>query len=109
MIIIIYPKDYLTCSLQHLQNTARHNTNLSMELSVSILTHGFWPSYPDSELILSPEMVQYQKIFTEFYRNKHSGRKLMVSIKYLTNILRFDRKKYNGRKLGVSKLSTAIN
>ncbi|KAA0202176.1 hypothetical protein HAZT_HAZT006072 [Hyalella azteca] len=67
-------KDFM---LSFKQNTARHNTNLSMELSVSILTHGFWPSYPDSELILSPEMVQYQKIFTEFYRNKHSGRKLM--------------------------------
>ncbi|XP_018014430.2 cullin-4A [Hyalella azteca] len=70
-------KDFMLSFKQHLQNTARHNTNLSMELSVSILTHGFWPSYPDSELILSPEMVQYQKIFTEFYRNKHSGRKLM--------------------------------
>lgn len=70
-------KDFMLTFKQHLQNTARNNPNLTMELSVSILTHGFWPSYPDLELILPAEMVQYQKIFTDFYRGKHSGRKLM--------------------------------
>uniref|UniRef100_A0A2P2I2X4 Cullin-4 n=1 Tax=Hirondellea gigas TaxID=1518452 RepID=A0A2P2I2X4_9CRUS len=70
-------KDFMLSFKQHLQNTARNNPNLTMELNVSILTHGFWPSYPDSELILPSEMVQYQKIFTDFYRSKHSGRKLM--------------------------------
>ena len=73
---------------QHLQHTARSNPHLTMELNVSILTHGFWPSYPDLELILPPEMVQYQNIFTEFYRSKHSGRKLMVSFIFYFLLIR---------------------
>lgn len=48
----------------------------AMELTVSILTMGYWPSYPLLEVTLPIEMVQYQDIFNRFYLGKHSGRKL---------------------------------
>lgn len=48
----------------------------SIDLTVSILTMGYWPTYPVMEVTLPSEMVQYQDIFNKFYLGKHSGRKL---------------------------------
>ncbi|KAF4527830.1 hypothetical protein B566_EDAN016314 [Ephemera danica] len=48
----------------------------NIDLTVSILTMGYWPSYPLLEVTLPIEMVQYQEIFNRFYLGKHSGRKL---------------------------------
>lgn len=53
----------------------------SIELTVSILTMGYWPTYPVMEVTLPPEMVQYQNHFNKFYLGKHNGRKLQVSEK----------------------------
>lgn len=48
----------------------------SIELTVSILTMGYWPTYPVMEVTLPLEMVQYQTQFNKFYLGKHNGRKL---------------------------------
>ncbi|XP_071553163.1 cullin-4A [Temnothorax nylanderi] len=48
----------------------------SLDLTVSILTMGYWPTYPVMEVTLPMEMVQYQDVFNKFYLGKHSGRKL---------------------------------
>ncbi|KOC61411.1 Cullin-4B [Habropoda laboriosa] len=48
----------------------------NLDLTVSILTMGYWPTYPVMEVTLPPEMVQYQDVFNKFYLGKHSGRKL---------------------------------
>lgn len=48
----------------------------NLDLTVSILTMGYWPTYPVMEVTLTPEMVQYQDVFNKFYLGKHSGRKL---------------------------------
>jgi len=48
----------------------------NIDLTVSILTMGYWPTYPVLEVTLPMEMVQYQTIFNKFYLGKHSGRKL---------------------------------
>lgn len=48
----------------------------SIELTVSILTMGYWPTYPVMEVTLPPEMVQFQDQFNKFYLGKHNGRKL---------------------------------
>ncbi|CAD6242173.1 GSCOCG00009432001-RA-CDS [Cotesia congregata] len=48
----------------------------NLDLTVSILTMGYWPTYPVMEVTLPSEMVQYQEVFNKFYLGKHSGRKL---------------------------------
>lgn len=48
----------------------------NLDLTVSILTMGYWPTYPVMEVTLPMEMVQYQDVFNKFYLGKHSGRKL---------------------------------
>lgn len=49
---------------------------LGIDLTVSILTMGYWPTYPLLEVNLPPAMVTYQTHFTKFYLGKHNGRKL---------------------------------
>ena len=70
-------KDFMLSFKQYYQNLDRDSASSNIELTVSILTQGFWPSYPDTALVMPNEMLNYQKIFTEFYLSKHSGRKLM--------------------------------
>ncbi|XP_066106443.1 cullin-4B isoform X1 [Saccopteryx bilineata] len=48
----------------------------NIELTVNILTMGYWPTYVPMEVHLPPEMVKLQEIFKTFYLGKHSGRKL---------------------------------
>uniref|UniRef100_A0A673BBH6 Cullin-4A n=1 Tax=Sphaeramia orbicularis TaxID=375764 RepID=A0A673BBH6_9TELE len=48
----------------------------NIELTVNILTMGYWPSYTPMEVHLPPEMVKLQEVFKLFYLGKHSGRKL---------------------------------
>jgi len=67
-------KDLMLAFRQHLQ-TASLNT--SIELTVSVLTHGFWPSYGEGEVLLPDDMLRLKVVFTEYYGGKHSGRKLM--------------------------------
>ena len=49
---------------------------VNMDLTVNILTMGYWPTYAATEVNLPAEMVGYQEIFKRFYLGKHSGRKL---------------------------------
>ncbi|XP_044769429.1 cullin-4A isoform X3 [Neomonachus schauinslandi] len=48
----------------------------SIDLTVNILTMGYWPTYTPMEVHLTPEMVKLQEVFKTFYLGKHSGRKL---------------------------------
>uniref|UniRef100_A0A8C8C6R0 Cullin-4B n=1 Tax=Oncorhynchus tshawytscha TaxID=74940 RepID=A0A8C8C6R0_ONCTS len=48
----------------------------NIELTVNILTMGYWPTYIPMEVHLPAEMVRLQEIFKTFYLGKHSGRKL---------------------------------
>ncbi len=54
----------------------RTDFDSTIDLTVNILTMGYWPTYPLVEVNLPKEMVQYQEIFNKFYLGKHSGRKL---------------------------------
>jgi cullin-4 len=76
----------------------QHMTNLdapgNIELTVNILTMGYWPTYTPMDVNLPEEvigihfndqfahysaliqMVKFQAIFKKFYLGKHSGRKL---------------------------------
>ncbi|XP_057573915.1 cullin-4B isoform X2 [Hippopotamus amphibius kiboko] len=59
--------------VKYMQN---QNVPGNIELTVNILTMGYWPTYVPMEVHLPPEMVKLQEIFKTFYLGKHSGRKL---------------------------------
>lgn len=58
----------------HTLSNDRDVTNL--DLTVSILTMGYWPTYPPTEVTMPPQFINPQQIFNKFYLEKHSGRKL---------------------------------
>ncbi|XP_069323892.1 cullin-4A isoform X2 [Eulemur rufifrons] len=47
-----------------------------IDLTVNILTMGYWPTYTPMDVHLTPEMIKLQEVFKTFYLGKHSGRKL---------------------------------
>lgn len=49
---------------------------LRVDMSVNILTQGYWPNYTPMEVVMPASMVKLQQHFTNFYLAKHSGRKL---------------------------------
>jgi len=66
-------KDIMSAFEQHM--TGRQTPG-NVGMSVSVLTMGFWPTYPPVTAILPPELCRLQEIFTKFYLSKHTGRKL---------------------------------
>jgi cullin 4 len=49
---------------------------VEFELNIFVLTFGYWPTFPATEMILPQEFLQCQANFSEFYLAKHSGRRL---------------------------------
>jgi len=47
-----------------------------IELSVHVLTQGYWPTYPPVEVRLPHEILHLQEVFNSYYTNKHNGRRL---------------------------------
>ncbi|KAK3278080.1 Cullin-4 [Cymbomonas tetramitiformis] len=56
---------------------ARSKLPTGMEMTVHVLTTGYWPTYAPMEVNLPQEINAYQEIFKEFYLSKHQGRRLM--------------------------------
>ncbi|MED6159386.1 Cullin-4 [Stylosanthes scabra] len=56
---------------------ARSKLPSGIEMSVHVLTTGYWPTYPPMDVRLPHELNVYQDIFKEFYLSKYSGRRLM--------------------------------
>ncbi|KAI4349627.1 hypothetical protein L6164_010192 [Bauhinia variegata] len=52
------------------------NTNPGIDLTVTVLTTGFWPSYKSFDLNLPIEMVKCVEVFKGFYETKTKHRKL---------------------------------
>ncbi|GAB2265216.1 hypothetical protein Dimus_000284 [Dionaea muscipula] len=52
------------------------HTNPGIDLTVTVLTTGFWPSYKSFDLNLPAEMVKCVEVFKEFYQTKTKHRKL---------------------------------
>ncbi|XP_033220142.1 cullin-4A isoform X2 [Belonocnema kinseyi] len=69
-------KDINIAFKQYSGNLQNELSASNLDLTVSILTMGYWPTYPVMEVTLPLEMVQYQDVFNKFYLGKHSGRKL---------------------------------
>lgn len=66
-------KDIMLAFKQSVQN---ERASKNLELTVNILTMGYWPTYTPMDVHLPSEMVKLQEIFKTFYLSKHSGRKL---------------------------------
>ncbi|XP_006639256.1 cullin-4A isoform X1 [Lepisosteus oculatus] len=66
-------KDIMIQFKQYMQNQSDPG---NIELTVNILTMGYWPTYTPMEVHLPAEMVKLQEVFKTFYLGKHSGRKL---------------------------------
>ncbi|KMZ75284.1 putative Cullin-1 [Zostera marina] len=59
---------------EYLNNNS--NANPGIDLTVTVLTTGFWPSYKSFDLNLPAEMVKCVEVFKEFYQTKTKHRKL---------------------------------
>ena len=49
---------------------------IGSEISVHVLTTGYWPAYPPAPLNLPKELLDHQEAFEKFYLSKHQGRRL---------------------------------
>ena len=47
-----------------------------IQLSVHVLTQGYWPTYPPVEVCLPEEVLRLQGVFNDYYTKKHNGRRL---------------------------------
>eukprot|EP01122_Echinamoeba_exundans_P003081 TRINITY_DN1322_c0_g1_i3.p1 TRINITY_DN1322_c0_g1~~TRINITY_DN1322_c0_g1_i3.p1 ORF type:complete len:767 (-),score=234.76 TRINITY_DN1322_c0_g1_i3:63-2363(-) len=47
-----------------------------VDLSVHVLTTGYWPTQPNAKSVLPQEVQRACEVFTKFYLNNHSGRRL---------------------------------
>ncbi|PAA48168.1 hypothetical protein BOX15_Mlig016126g2 [Macrostomum lignano] len=59
------------------QHLAQQPQPPSIDMSVNVLTMGFWPTYQPGEVRLPPEMISLQELFRRFYLGKHTGRRLL--------------------------------
>ncbi|KAL5983857.1 Cullin-1 [Asimina triloba] len=59
---------------EYLNNNTHANPGI--DLTVTVLTTGFWPSYKTFDLNLPAEMVKCVEVFKEFYQTKTKHRKL---------------------------------
>merc|ERR1712045_937941 len=57
-------------------NDGSQMANDRIDLTVSVLSMAFWPTYPVMNILIPPYMLKYQDIFNKFYQGKYSGRKL---------------------------------
>ncbi|KAJ6714593.1 CULLIN [Salix viminalis] len=67
-------KEYQSSFDEYLGNNPA--TRPGIDLQVSVLTTGYWPSYKSSDINLPAEMARGVEVFKEFYDNKNKHRKL---------------------------------
>uniref|UniRef100_A0A7N0U8X0 Cullin family profile domain-containing protein n=1 Tax=Kalanchoe fedtschenkoi TaxID=63787 RepID=A0A7N0U8X0_KALFE len=73
---------------------SRKNSVKGIDLAVTVLTTGFWPSYRSSDLNLPAEMLKSVQVFKEFYQARTNKRKLtwIYSLGTCNVMCRFDPK-----------------
>ncbi|XP_015087426.1 cullin-1-like [Solanum pennellii] len=58
------------------QEYLSNNASTGIDLTVTVLTSGFWPSYKSCDLSLPVEMAKCVQVFNEFYQTTTKHRKL---------------------------------
>lgn len=66
-------KDMMVSFKNHLLS---HKVRGKIDMNVSVLTMGYWPTYQSLEVILPEFMLRHQNAFEKFYTAKYNGRKL---------------------------------
>ncbi|XP_062907313.1 cullin-4A-like isoform X3 [Mobula hypostoma] len=97
-------KDIMIQFKQYMQN---QNDPSRIDLTVNILTMGYWPTYTPMEIHLPSEMVKLQEVFKTFYLGKHSGRKLQWQATLGHSVLKADFKE-GKKELQVSLFQTLV-
>jgi cullin-4 len=73
-------KQYMSSQQEKQSSSKKQNNNndddLNVDMSVNILTMGYWPNYNPTEVNTPAQMLKLQSLFQTFYLAKHSGRKL---------------------------------
>jgi len=78
-----------------------------VELSVHVLTQGYWPTYPPADINLPQEMLQLQDVFNKYYTSKHNGRRLQWH-PYLGHCTLKANFPHGRKELAVSLLQTVV-
>ncbi|KAG0648900.1 Cullin-4A [Hyphodiscus hymeniophilus] len=65
-------RDEMIAYKQSLSNTSK----TTLDLQVSVLSSAAWPTYPDVEVKLPPEVSKHIEKYDMHYKHKHSGRRL---------------------------------
>ncbi|XP_071950198.1 cullin-4A-like [Antedon mediterranea] len=97
-------KDIMVAFKQHMQHQSVPG---NIEMTVNILTMGYWPTYTPMEVHLPSNMVKLQELFKTFYLSKHSGRKLQWQPNLGHCVMKASFKK-SMRELSVSLFQTLV-
>uniref|UniRef100_A0A8C5QQG3 Cullin family profile domain-containing protein n=1 Tax=Leptobrachium leishanense TaxID=445787 RepID=A0A8C5QQG3_9ANUR len=97
-------KDVMIQFKQYMQN---YSDPGCIDLTVNILTMGYWPTYTPMDVHLPSEMIKLQEIFKTFYLGKHSGRRLQWQSTLGHAILKADFKDEK-KELQVSLFQTLV-
>ena len=80
---------------QHMQHLQTEGDREKIDLTVSVLSMAFWPTYTATETHLPSYMTMYQEVFNKFYQVW-----LQESTVFMTESdISFNQGKYSGRKL----------
>jgi cullin-4 len=79
-----------------------------IELGVSVLTMGNWPTYPTMQIKIPIELQQQQEVFSKFYTSKHNGRQLQWQYSLITSILKATFKPNIRKELEVSMFQALV-
>ena len=91
-----------------LQGTVQKNLPTGLDMSVNVLTTGYWPSEKLIPATLPKELATCSQVFSEFYLSKQSGRKLVWHNSLGTCIMKVQFKK-GPKELSVSLFQVANN
>lgn len=90
---------------QYLKNTQPSG---SIEMSVSVLTKGYWPTYQQMNVTLPAEMLHYRELFKKFYLSKHNGRNLQWQPNLSSILLKAQFPANMTREIGVSLFQAIV-
>ncbi|EGS20724.1 ubiquitin ligase activity-like protein [Thermochaetoides thermophila DSM 1495] len=78
-----------------------------IDLNVNVLSAAAWPTFPDVRVLLPKEVLEQIKIFDDYYKSKHTGRRLTWKHNMAHCVLkaRFDR---GPKELLVSAAQAAV-
>ena len=67
-------RDEMRSYKEWLEGTGRNKGGV--DLTVNILSAAAWPTFPDVRVLLPKEVLEQISLFDQYYKNKHTGRRL---------------------------------